>query len=185
MVILLSAPDRCGKTTQINNIKNYLEEKGKLVHYLHYSAIKGEDIKNRSKQYYSEMFQLIKFATHNNINLILDRCHDGECVYGPIYRGYSGDFVFDIELNFGNRVLNNCLLITFIDKPENLVKREDGLSFTVELDKKQREVNLFKDFYEKSNIKHKLLIDIDGKSIETVFEPIRTCLDNDGSPLYL
>ena len=31
-----------------------------------------------------------------DINLIFNRSHLGESVYSPLYRGYSGDFVFDI-----------------------------------------------------------------------------------------
>jgi len=29
--------------------------------------------------------------------LFFNRAHLGEVVYGPLYRGYSGDFVFDLE----------------------------------------------------------------------------------------
>jgi len=140
MVYIFEGLDRTGKGTQIQNLKRYLEEKGQLCHVVHYSNIKGDSIEIRSKQYYQEMFGLIKFATYNNINLILDRAHGGETVYSPIYRNYSGDYVFEIESGFGNRVLQNIRLFVFIDKPENLINREDGESFTIELEKKQDEI---------------------------------------------
>ena len=177
MVIVCEGPDNVGKGTQISNIKKYLEEKDKLVHVLHYSSIKGNNIEERSKQYYKEMFDLIKFATYNNKNLIFDRAHGGETVYSPIYRNYSGEYVYEIETNFGNKVLQNCILFVFIDNPENLIKREDGLSFSVEFEKKQNEINRFSSFFEKSNIKNKCLINIDQKSPEQVFEIIKETLN--------
>jgi len=176
MIYVFSGPDRTGKSTQIANLKKYLEEKGELVHILHYSNIKGDNIRERSEEYYQQMFKLCKFATLNNISLIFDRAHDGETVYGPIYRNYDGNYIYSIEERFGNRVLQNMSLFVFIDKPEHLISREDGGSFTIELEKKQDEISRFIDFFEKSKIKNKALIDIQDMNIDQVFNKIKEFL---------
>jgi len=177
MVYIFEGLDRTGKGTQIQNLKRYLEmNKEQSCHVLHYSNIKGNNVEERSKQYYQEMFDLIKFATYNNINLIFDRAHGGETVYSPIYRNYSGDYVYEIEKKFGSRVLQNIKLFVFIDEPENLINREDGESFTIELEKKQDEIKRFVEFFEKSKIKDKALIDIQDMNIEQVFNKIKEFL---------
>ena len=173
MVYMFSGPDRTGKDTQIVNLKKYLEEQGKLVHVLHYSAIKGDNIEARSNMYYHEMFKIIKFAVYNDINLILNRAHDGEVVYGPIYRNYDGKYIYEIEESFGNRVLNQCILFVFTADPSELIKRDDGLSFTTEVEKKKIEIDKFVEFYNDTHIKNKLLINITGKGIDEVFEEIK------------
>ena len=50
---------------------------------------------------FRDMFKLINYAAgEDSMALICDRAHLGECVYSPIYRDYSGDFVFEEEKNF-------------------------------------------------------------------------------------
>jgi len=176
MIYIFEGLDNVGKGTQISNLKRYLEERGEVVHVLHYSNIKGNNIEERSRIYYHQMFQLMKFAINNGINLILDRAHGGETVYSPIYRNYSGDYVYEIENNFNSRITSTAKLIVFIDDPNSLIKREDGLSFSVELEKKQNEVDRFTEFYEKSNIKNKFLINIKDKLIEQVWEELKNGL---------
>jgi len=173
MVILIEGPDRVGKSTQLDLIKKYLEENGQTIHVLHYSSIKGDNVKEKSERHYTEMFNLIKFATYNNLNLAMDRAHGGETVYSSIYRNYIGDYVYEIEERFGRRVLNNIKLYVFVADPQDLISRDDGKSFSVELEKKTDEINRFKEFYEKSNIKHKTLINITGKTIEQVFDEVK------------
>jgi len=177
MVYIFEGVDNVGKGTQIQKLKRHLEEKGELVHILHYSNIKGDNIEERSKQYYYEMFNLIKFATFNKINLILDRAHGGETVYSPIYRNYSGDYIYDIEQNFGNRILQNITLFVFTDDPENLIDREDGQSFSTEFEKKRDEIVKFIDFFEKSKIKNKALINIQDMDIEQVFNKMKEFIE--------
>jgi len=174
MIYIFEGPDNVGKTTQINKLKKYLEiEKSQLVHILHYSNIKGNDIFERSNHYYNQMFGLMKFAANNNINLIFDRAHGGETVYSPIYRNYSGDYVYEIEQNYNSKITANAKLFVFIDEPENLINREDGKSFSTEYEKKADEINRFGEFYNKSNIKNKYLININGLDIDQVWEKIK------------
>ena len=166
MIVICEGLDRVGKSTQIQRIKRYYEEKNRLFHILHYSNIKGPNIEERSKIYYKEMFELIKYA-HDKINLILDRAHIGEVVYSPLYRNYSGEYVFGLEKLYEPYLYNTRLLV-FIDRAENLITRDDGLSFTAQLNKKTDEIERFTEAYNKSFLR-KALINIDGYDEEAVW----------------
>ena len=162
MILIFEGPDNSGKGTLISNIKTYY--KNISFHTLHYSNIKGftsdESIKYGKKLYF-EMFKIIEFCANQNISLICDRSHIGEVVYGPIYRNYDGNYIFDIENEFKNKYIwRNINLITLYDSPENLIKRDDGLSFSIEINKKQQEIDNFVKAHYNSNIENKLLINI-------------------------
>lgn len=176
MILLLDGLDRCGKDTQLKKIKQYFEENlNQVFHVLHYSNIKCKDSRLASEYYYQEMFGLIDFAEKQNINLILNRSHIGEYIYAPLYRNYSGQFIFNIEQEFAHTIdkFSNLHLFIFIDKPENLIKREDGLSFSKDLEQKKKEINAFKDAYERSFIYNKYLININELNENQVFEIIK------------
>jgi thymidylate kinase len=102
--IIIEGTDNVGKDTQQNLI---IERMNNLVfHKLHYSALPFRDDKqlhaNYSKKMYDDMFKLMMVSKDKDINLIFNRSHLGETVYSPLYRGYSGDYVFDIEKNYTN-----------------------------------------------------------------------------------
>ena len=182
LFVIIEGCDNTGKSTLINNLKNYYNKI--TLHNLHYSNVKQENISEvikYNKKLYNEMFELMTFALKNDkTGLIFDRSHLGEIVYGNIYRGYSGDYVLDIEKKFNHilDVFENLFLITLVDEPENLISREDGLSFSVELDKKQRELELFDLAHTSSTIKNKLIINIKNKDAEVVFKEVTEFIDS-------
>lgn len=167
MQIIIEGPDRVGKDTLIQNIKNYFTDL--TFHELHYSAVKANDVKLYSNKMYHEFFNILEMFNNYNYSCIANRSHLGEAVYGPIYRKYSGDYIFDIENEYKEKDFFSKLnLIVLIDDAENLIKRDDGLSFSTQLENKQIELQHFKNAFNKSNIKHKILININGLSINDV-----------------
>ncbi len=176
MILILEAPDRCGKSTQVQKLIHLFHDKS--IHQLHYSSVKGFkekwEIKNYSCRMYSDMFKLL-YSNYKDMHFILDRSHLGEMIYGPMYRNYDGDYVLNIENYWKDfeDFWNEIYLITFIDTPVGLVARDDGLSFSTDLEKKTKEVELFKKAYDKSLIKHKFLIDIENLNEDEVFEKIK------------
>lgn len=160
--IIIEGPDNVGKSTLIQNIKNHFNYF--TFHTLHYSAIKHnsnvESIQY-SKKLYEELFNIMILNNNPNSGIICDRAHLGEMVYGPIYRNYSGDYVLDIEKNNITEELQDSLvLVTCYDEPENLINRDDGLSFSTNINTKRDEINRFKDAHFKSIIKRKILLNI-------------------------
>lgn len=145
---------------------------------LHYSNVKQEspeEVIEHSKKLYTEMFDLMFFMLKNdNSGIICDRSHLGEMIYGNIYRGYTGDYVLDIEKKYHHimDLWNNLFLITLIDEPQNLIVREDGLSFSTDIEKKQREIDLFQKAHESSTIKNKLIINIKDADAEKVLNDV-------------
>ena len=122
-----------GKGTQIALIEKEFEKLAAAVHIIHYSNIKldtNDAIKVASQIRYREMFKLMSVVPDNNV-LIFDRAHLGETVYSPIYRNYSGDFVFDFEKDYVKREHPETKLIVFTDTPEAVIERDkkrgDGL----------------------------------------------------------
>ncbi len=101
---LIEGLDRLGKDTLIEGIQNRLG----YHQVLHYSKPLELDCYLRdpsfsAQRHYQEasfrtMFHLLRDA--HDANIICNRAHLGECVYAPLYRGYSGEYVFDIERDF-------------------------------------------------------------------------------------
>lgn len=163
MVVICEGIDNVGKGTQIQNIKDEFERQGKSVHILHYSNIKAfeksetDKIRTASYKQFRDMFKIVNYAAgEDSFVLILDRAHLGECVYSPIYRNYSGEFVFEEEKTFiWEDNFKNIKMILFTDEAENVIKRDDGLSFSTELETKKKEIELFDKAFEKSKLNKK------------------------------
>jgi thymidylate kinase len=123
------------------------------------------------------MFDLMHDASHRGRHLIFDRSHLGEYVYAPIYRDYSGSYVFEIEQEYlYNPFFKDIILFVLIDEPKNAIAREDGNSFSTDISVKQLEIDKFKKAFELSHIENKFLININGKSIKDVHNSILTFL---------
>lgn len=179
-IIICEGLDRCGKDTQIKLIQQLFIDKP--LHILHYSNYKGFETAIQTEEYsykvYKSMFELLS-NNYKQLHFILNRSHIGEYVYAPMYRSYSGSYVFNLELyqkRIHKEFWESIYLITFIDEVDNLIKRDDGLSHSIETDKKQEEINRFIEATNKSNINHKKIININGKNIEKVFEEVKEFL---------
>ena len=170
--IIIEGTDNVGKDTQQNLI---IERMPELVfHKLHYSSLPFRDDKqlhaNYSKKMYDNMFKLMmksKIAHQPGdepINLIFNRSHLGETVYSPLYRGYSGDYVFDIEKKYTHALRENLYLITLTNDPHTILKRDDGKSFYGNEEEVKAEVDGFKRAHRLSSIKNKLHIDVGNMS---------------------
>ncbi len=183
MIIILEGMDRCGKSTIAKSIQNKLYEIDKKPTIIcKYNNIQSEkiNIEETSKKHYEAGF---KFIAENieKYNLIFDRFHIGEYVYSPIYRNYVGDYVFNIEKKYKSITQSNKIkLIILIDNPEKLLKREDNKSLSNDIRKKRIERAFFKDAYNHTTIKNKLLININGKlSIKDVNKKAKDFIFNE------
>ena len=166
--IIIEGTDNVGKDTQQNLIIEKMSDH--VFHKLHYSSLPFKDDKekhaNYSKELYETMFQLMmksKIASKKgdlDINLIFNRSHLGETVYSPLYRGYSGDYVFDIEKKFTKILREDLYLITLVNDPHTILKRDDGKSFYGNEEEVKAEVDGFSRAHRKSTIKNKLLVNV-------------------------
>ena len=161
MYIILEAPDRCGKDTQIALIIKRLSDR--VFHKMHYSALpfKNPDKHtSHSVAQYEQMFEIMKQLKPSGINVIFNRSHLGESIYAPLYRGYSGDYVFDIESRHIRELRDNVYLITMVNTPEILMSRDDGQSLYSNGEELRAETDGFVRAHRKSLIKNKLLLEV-------------------------
>lgn len=181
LFIIIEGCDNSGKTTLINNLKNYYNNL--TLQSLHFSNVKQETPEDTIKyntKLYTEMFETLAFiSTSDYSGAICDRSHLGELVYGKMYRGYTGNYVLDIEKQFENyNFFDDLFLITLVDSPERLIQRDDGLSISIDPENKRKEINLFRAASVISNIKNKLIIDISDKDAEMVKSEVIQFIDS-------
>jgi hypothetical protein len=150
--------------------------KDRVFQKLHYSSLpfKGdiEQHTTYSKRLYDDMFKLMLSAKEKNINVIFNRAHLGETVYSPLYRGYSGDYVFDIEKNYVNELREELYLITLVNDPHIVWGRDDGNSLSKNEEEIKAEVDGFRRAHRLSKIKNKLMINVGTASADDVLKII-------------
>jgi len=177
--LIIEAVDRLGKGTLISGLKNKLDyfnvihyQKPELLDYFKEKAqqelnskfgladpdIRTLTIKKYQERSFSDMFKML---SHPTIKFLMDRGHLGENVYAHRYRNYSGEYVFDLEqklrTNDSDCFSNSTLLVLLITSSFEFIK-DDGLSF--DFSKKEEEQVDFIKSFNRSIIKHKLMIDV-------------------------
>lgn len=171
ILLMVEGADRTGKSTFINRLRSKLLTPRQI--YMHLSGPpKGMDFDQYtwSKRRYENLALSCKELLKLNDIVILDRTYLSEFVYAPLYRDleYSLNMRQLAELNFLDELesLNEnvrinpvVVLVYFRDKPANLLERDDGESFTTELDKKEEEIALFDEYVNASRIEHKIIVD--------------------------
>lgn len=173
--IIIEGVDRLGKDTLIQGLKQKLGF-FQTVHYQKPEILEafinqaksdlgpiGEiDIKRHAQKLYQmACFKQMFIMLSGEGSYILNRAHLGEVVYSPRYRGYTGDYVFELEKSFP-KAAEQSLLVILHTSDFDFIK-DDGLSF--DFDKKEEEQNDFLRAADRSNMTYKLLIDVnDGRS---------------------
>ena len=168
--IIIEGTDNTGKDTQQNLI---IEKINNLVFQkLHYSSLPFKEDKEKhisySQKMYDDMFKLMMLSKDQDINIIFNRSHLGETVYSPLYREYSGDYVFNIEKRYVNKLRQELYLITLTNDPHTILKRDDGKSFYGNEEEVKAEVDGFNRAHRLSKIKNKLLLNIGTMSADEV-----------------
>jgi thymidylate kinase len=151
MKIIICGIDRLGKGTLINNI---------LKHYgphpvIHCSSPpKGiADPAEYQKQFFKKCFRILdnRFS-----DVIFDRCHLGEYVYGPLYRKTDPNFIFNIESFHQNACEETRLVLLCTD--DFSIMKDDGLSFDYAA--RDKEQDLFFEAFQKSKIQNKYMLKV-------------------------
>jgi hypothetical protein len=107
------------------------------------------------------MFSILRDARYANI--ICNRAHLGENVYAPLYRGYNGSYVFDLERAMMRDVKNTRLVLLIEDfaVAEHFI--DDGDSF--DTTKRIQEQELFLAAFERSSIKDKRIVCVTDRAV--------------------
>lgn len=170
-VYAIEGLDRLGKSTLIEGIRNWLG----YFEVIHFSKPQKLDIyeglsespfgfdgvtdKNKAQFFYqAESFRNSMLLAKSGARIIFDRWHLGEVVYSPMYRGYSGDYVFAQELISKMSEANNVRLILLtedFDRSQHFVDDGESLgSHTKRAEEQERFITAF----ERSAIMNKKII---------------------------
>ena len=163
--LCIEGVDRVGKSSLIQNFQNKMvkifEGPYHVIHSQNFKSdgVTGESLENHSHVYYSQQMDLWK-TDPEECKFIFDRAHLGETVYSPLYRNYSGQYVWALE-RLHELATDNVILILLTDSAENLLRREDGESLSgADLDKKRSEIEAFDKAFDDSLIRNKIRIDV-------------------------
>ena len=183
--IIIEGTDNVGKDTQQDLIIKKLSDT--VFHKLHYSSLPFKDAEGfddkkmhatYSKKMYDDMFKVMMNCKDKDINFIFNRSHLGETIYSPLYRGYSGDYVLDIEKKYTKALREELYLITLVNDPHTILKRDDGKSFYGNEEEVMAEVDGFKRAHRLSTIKNKLLVNVGTMNADEVSNIIIDFLNN-------
>jgi thymidylate kinase len=168
-LLIIEGPDRCGKNTLIKNLTSQAEN----FVVRHFGSAKGKDDnekRNFQFQFFKKEFELASLRPrfempdkerYPNDIWIWNRAHLGEFVYGKMYRNTQPEsWVMKMEEMYGLDIDPSVYLLLLTADPEFLCKRDDGLSFSAEIDKKSQELASFKDAFDKSKILNKKIINV-------------------------
>lgn len=166
--VIIEGPDRCGKSTQIKRLMKFFAG-SKPMEWLHYTSIKGLSAERQTELFQTTFNHMFKLISKQDAIWFLDRSHLGERVYGPIYRPeINVDYIWDLEKKHNIPERDDIFLIVLYDSSFKNIERDDGDSYTTELELCKREVENFKAAYYATSIRKKILIDIAGKDADAV-----------------
>lgn len=173
--IILEGGDQLGKSTLISGIINHFNaDNVNIRHFGKPPKIFPEGISPLEFQftcfekeaYLLEcIYQLEEdvFNYYENI-VIWNRSHLGEYVYGQMFRNQDPKKIEKYLRNFEIDELihrpDNTFLILLTADPNFFLSKEDGSSFSQNLDDKKRELQLFDEVFELSQIDNKLRIEV-------------------------
>lgn len=170
--IVVEGMDRCGKDTLIKGLRKLIQNPRILDHHST-SPPKGVDALEWSRIYYWSILYLSRALQVLGWDVIANRCHIGETVYGPIYRQTDPEFIWEQEKDYLD--LDNTWLIVVVDNGLSLMRRDDGLSNESSITEFNQVRDAFTSSFHKSAIKNKILINIsdDGwPDPKTIYEKI-------------
>lgn len=164
MQIILESIDQLGKDSLIQGLLR------KLGYHLvvHYSTpILSEKYHNQLtntnqfpniplREYQVESFRMGFKLCENEFNVIFNRSWIGEVVYAPRYRGYSGDYIFELEQEYKNCTQQLHLILLYTDNFD--IMKDDGKS--LDYSKREEEMEDFIRAFKRSIIPNKIMINV-------------------------
>ena len=150
MIVILEGPNKCGKTTLARHlIKNY------GFAYFKDTRIETRELTNEQKKEVIEhdieaQANLLK-SISNNINLIVDRFHITEFVYGSLNRGYESNCINIAEEMLKNANIKVIYLCRYNNEAHNLqTLYDEAFNNTklpyLEFDIKESKIELLNDY---------------------------------------
>lgn len=159
---IIEGIDRIGKDVLIDSIQQKLG----FYQEIHFQKPKKLELYTKSKNneweflYQQESFRNVMLLIKSGARLILNRSWIGENVYSNLYRGYSGNYIFELEKNMEIDYHDIKLILLYEFFQNSRHHFSDGNSFN---DKNRKiEQELFFETFNNSIIKNKKAVCITG-----------------------
>ena len=178
---IVDGMDRCGKTTLIKKLPLLMNLQEPIIAIKHPARHFAEECKNTrdeqiiryNKRLYMSTYDTSVYLNETGNQVIWDRSHLSEFVYGSLYRGYDSTYAMESEFNLHfAQFAEKTTLIVLVDGPEGIINRDDGESNSIDEDKLVEERLRFLDAFQRSMIRKKIYINIHDKSMTEVYNLI-------------
>lgn len=187
-LIIIEGTDNVGKGTLIKNLCNYYNYHNVTIRHCDKPPknISTKEVLDFQFKVFVQEAKLINhiFSMHNSLlyhdNIIIyDRFYLGEYVYSQMFRGADPEYVKQRLLEYEKFYLNykdengfKPYLVTLSADSNFILSKEDGQSFSQNLEQKTKELELFKEVHEFSMIPNKLLVKVDNNEVFRTKEDI-------------
>jgi len=165
-LIIIEGPDNTGKDTLQKNLQNKL---GDCITF-HFtsppsSVPKLDKLNYQVKGWYNTWLNTKQSMEMGNLKFgIWNRSHLGEYVYGPMYRNIPINLIVEEIEKFENTYFNSndikIHLVILIPQVSTVIKNDDGLSHSIEIEDKINEIHKFKQFLDITSIKDSFIYDV-------------------------
>jgi hypothetical protein len=168
---LICGPDRLGKDSIIKQLSDFYNyDNISIRHFAKPKKGYSPEITlyNQFNSFTKEieildiLKQTEEYSYYENI-VIYNRSYLGEYVYSQMFREISSKKISKKIINFENNYIleYNPKLIMLTATPEFCLAKEDGNSFSQTLEQKKKELELFDEVFELTQIKDKIKIKVD------------------------
>lgn len=172
-VIIIEGPDNTGKNTLIQNIL----DNNKIVKVIHCDKPESKDdpFEEQCRTFYIHSYNTFQDFKNSNIDVVVfNRFYQGEYVYGQMYRDGNPDKIKQMVAICEDYLLKNIgyddiYYIQLLSTSSKLLKRnDDGKSLSgADVEKMNKEVELFNEIYEFSQLKKHIIYINDGDDFRT------------------
>lgn len=150
-ILIVEGLDRCGKGTFIKKYRSLVDNFSTVR--FHCDAPPSVIDKGLhvawSMRHYNAVLGQARLMWNNSFDVIFDRSHIGEFVYGKLYRKYDPDWVFDCHDKilmaeprvdwYNENQVPKVEILVFTDSPESLWARDDGEGLSSSLEDIKKE----------------------------------------------
>ena len=161
-IIIIEGPDNTGKNTLIHD----LLEKNNITKVIHCSTPKvSDDPLIYQRRYFIKLANECVFESKSTDIIVFNRFYHGEYVYGQIYRDEDPKDILEMieyieqKLNYELDDIDLYYVQLLSSNTDMLINVDDGKSLSkASRQKIERELELFKEVFDKSTIKNKHII---------------------------